>query len=379
MGHVNVQEAHESRSSSMSFALRWKHENPLKILSVVLILLVLSFMLVVLWHGTNIKYVTVVIGGQEKLIKTNEGDLQSLLKTQGIAVGAQDRISKPLDSRLVQGEKVVISHTTPIQVTADGKTEMLYTIGKTISAALNDLNIPVGKEDIVDPAMDSPISDRAAVKIVRVKKVEQIMTESIPFKTITENTAKMLKGKQQIVQPGAEGLVQKKIQMTYEDEVLVSEKPLDETVFQQSMDQIVAVGTLNPVEVLSASSPNVDEVTKDGVTFGVKRILSNVVLTAYASGYDSTGKNAGDPLYGITYTGTHVQQGQTIAVDPKVIPLGWWVYIDGIGFRRAEDIGSGVKGKWIDIYYDSMDYANSFGMKRGAKVYIIGKNKPSAN
>jgi 3D (Asp-Asp-Asp) domain-containing protein len=74
-----------------------------------------------------------------------------------------------------------------------------------------------------------------------------------------------------------------------------------------------------------------------------------------------------------------VTEGRTIAVDPKVIPIGWWVYIEGIGLRRAEDIGSGVKGNKIDVYFDNLDYAKRFGLKRGYKVYIIGKDKPASS
>jgi 3D (Asp-Asp-Asp) domain-containing protein len=73
-----------------------------------------------------------------------------------------------------------------------------------------------------------------------------------------------------------------------------------------------------------------------------------------------------------------VKEGRTIAVDKNVIPIGWWVYIEGIGFRRAEDTGGAVKGNKIDVYYESSDYANKFGLKRGYTVYVIGPKKPSS-
>jgi len=81
----------------------------------------------------------------------------------------------------------------------------------------------------------------------------------------------------------------------------------------------------------------------------------------------------------MTSTGVKVQEGRTIAVDPDVIPLGWWVYIEGFGFRRAEDTGSAVKGKIIDIYFDSEETVKRFGTKKGYTVYVIGPVKPTAD
>lgn len=47
--------------------------------------------------------------------------------------------------------------------------------------------------------------------------------------------------------------------------------------------------------------------------------------------------------------------GQTIAVDPDVIGKLTWVYIDGVGLRRAEDCGGAVKGYHIDLAVSSHD------------------------
>lgn len=41
--------------------------------------------------------------------------------------------------------------------------------------------------------------------------------------------------------------------------------------------------------------------------------------------------------------------GQTIGVNPDIIPKLAWVYIDGIGWRRAEDTGGGIGTYHIDM------------------------------
>ena len=54
--------------------------------------------------------------------------------------------------------------------------------------------------------------------------------------------------------------------------------------------------------------------------------------------------------------------GQTIAVDPNVIPKLATVYIDGYGYRRAEDCGGAIKGKRIDLAVGSHSEAMSKGV-----------------
>lgn len=54
--------------------------------------------------------------------------------------------------------------------------------------------------------------------------------------------------------------------------------------------------------------------------------------------------------------------GQTIAVDPNVIPKLANVYIDGYGYRRAEDCGGAIKGNHIDMAVSSHSEAMSKGV-----------------
>ncbi|UUZ80966.1 3D domain-containing protein [Paenibacillus sp. P26] len=102
----------------------------------------------------------------------------------------------------------------------------------------------------------------------------------------------------------------------------------------------------------------------------MQRVISTT-LTAYTAGYESTGKKPDTPGYGITYSGNKVQEGRTIAVDPSVIPLGSTVYIDGIGIRQAEDIGSAIRGSRIDVYMNDLAEAKEFGVKKNVKVYVL--------
>lgn len=96
------------------------------------------------------------------------------------------------------------------------------------------------------------------------------------------------------------------------------------------------------------------------------RNLGTFESTAYCACTKCCGPNA----KGITRTGTKVTAGRTIAVDPNVIPLGSKVYIEGVGERIAEDSGSAVKGKIVDIYMKNHSSALKWG-RRKVNVRII--------
>lgn len=87
------------------------------------------------------------------------------------------------------------------------------------------------------------------------------------------------------------------------------------------------------------------------------------VCTAYCSGTT-------------TATGTKVRVG-SVAVDPKVIPLGSKLYIvsaDGkswmYGHAVAEDTGGAVKGNIVDLYMPSYSDCINFG-RRKALIYVL--------
>ena len=97
--------------------------------------------------------------------------------------------------------------------------------------------------------------------------------------------------------------------------------------------------------------------------------LGRYKLTAYCScgscnGYDKNGNPRsydchGDPLV-----------PGTIAVDPKVIPLGSKVRIGDMTYTARDTGGKGVQGEHIDIYMTSHAAAKQFGLQHG-DVWLI--------
>ncbi len=73
-----------------------------------------------------------------------------------------------------------------------------------------------------------------------------------------------------------------------------------------------------------------------------------------------------------TRTGTKAEYG-VIAVDPKVIPLGTLMYVEGYGFGIAEDTGGAIKGNKIDVCIESHKEALAWG-RRNVRVHIFRSN-----
>ena len=356
--------------------ITWSRNHFKKITTGAILAFIFTVLLVILLYGTSKKLVILSIDGEEKMIETTQWSVQNILEEQTIVLSEYDEISISLDEGIRHGDTIFIQKAKPVKLTVDGQSIIVHTTNGTVGDVLREQKVSLGREDRVAPSVMTRITGPIDIKVTRVMTVLEHEAESIPFETIEKKDAKLLQGKQEIVQAGQLGLRVKTLEKVYEDGQLVTQSLLAENIKSEKLDEIVAIGTREPVRVLSASSPTIQEVTKQGVTFGIKRELEGVKLTAYDAGYNSTGKTKEHPQYGITYSGTKVAVGRTVAVDPKVIPLGWWIYIEDYGFRRAEDIGSGVKGNHVDIFVEDEKEANRFGLKRGHKVYVIGPNNP---
>lgn len=112
----------------------------------------------------------------------------------------------------------------------------------------------------------------------------------------------------------------------------------------------------------------------DGTLIEYEGVLQ-LEATAYCACYSCCGKYPGNKWYGITATGTKAKVG-TIAVDPKVIPLGTKVYIEGLngaknyGYAVAEDTGGAIKGNIIDLYFNTHNETINWGRQQ-VNVYIL--------
>ena len=92
-------------------------------------------------------------------------------------------------------------------------------------------------------------------------------------------------------------------------------------------------------------------------------------LTMKATAYCSCAK-CNYPYYGKpSYIGLPLGYG-IVAVDPKVIPMGSKLYIEGYGEAIAADQGGAIKGNRIDLCFSSHQQALRWGMKN-VKVTVI--------
>jgi 3D (Asp-Asp-Asp) domain-containing protein len=67
-------------------------------------------------------------------------------------------------------------------------------------------------------------------------------------------------------------------------------------------------------------------------------------------------------LRGTTATGVPAGPG-VVAVDPNVIPLGTRMYVPGYGKGVAADVGGGIKGKIIDLWYSTYAQCAKWGRR----------------
>ncbi|MDQ0115295.1 3D domain-containing protein [Paenibacillus harenae] len=121
----------------------------------------------------------------------------------------------------------------------------------------------------------------------------------------------------------------------------------------------------------AASAPKVTALSGKSFTYSKSLLVKATAYTAAAS------ENGG--WAGLDYFGNSLKVG-TVAVDPKMIPLGTKLYVTGYDYNglpqggmiaTATDVGGSIKGNRIDIFVpDSQSKALKFGIQQ-VKIYIL--------
>lgn len=229
-----------------------------------------------------------------------------------------------------------------------GESVTFKTFAGTISAALEEQNIDINEDDEVSTDINNKLRKNNHISIMK-KPVILAMAEPIVQEPKQEEVKPVIEEPKKEIKPAT---VPKKATVT----------PTSRGVARSSWGP----------DVNKAESGILE--TADGQVIEYSDVMQ-LEATAYCACYSCCGKWPGNKWYGITATGTLAKVG-TIAVDPRIIPLGSKVYVEGLGgannygFATAEDTGGAIKGMIIDLYFDTHKETVNWGRQQ-VKVYIL--------
>jgi 3D (Asp-Asp-Asp) domain-containing protein len=181
-----------------------------------------------------------------------------------------------------------------------------------------------------------------------VKTVTQ--REPIPYPTLRKTTTELRSGTSRTVQNGTNGEKKTVYRIYYKsDGVELRRETVSTRIVKHPIPEIVEDGR-------QASLPSRGY-------FSGRRVITMSATTydPYHCGGSGTGRTAAGLQggYGV------------VAVDPKFVPLGTRLYIEGYGYAVAADTGGGIKGNRIDLGIDSKHDAASIKNMKAVRVHIL--------
>jgi uncharacterized protein YabE (DUF348 family) len=285
---------------------------------------------------------------------------EALLREQ-VSLYLGDHVEPSLGSQVSSGLRVTIERSKPVFVTADGRTTHTRTRGQTVGGTLMDLGILVTDNDRVTPPLDQPVVEQQQIRVVRISHVTLVERKAIPYESVLVPDDNLEIDMQRLAQAGVNGEYRTRFKVITEDGKEVSRKLVDEWVAAEPVTRMVAYGRKIVPRTLD---------TPDGpVTYWRK-------IRMYSTSYSPA--RSGTPItaawYGRTRIGLQLRKG-IVAVDPTVIPLQSWVYVPGYGKAIAGDTGGGIKGKWIDMGFEDVNYE---GWHWWTDVYVLDPPPPAS-
>jgi len=303
----------------------------------------------IVWQAS--KRVTLTVNEAKKEVWTTAKNVKELLAAQHIAVGPYDRVFPSLEAEIKKGMTISLEKAFPIQLNVGGKQQQVWATSTTVADFLKQQNIVLNELDRVEPSLQEKIKANMVVKVIKVQKVTDVVEEAVDFAVVTRKDDRLPKGERRVIQSGEKGLISKQYEVVLENGKEVSRTLVQTKTLKQSKDRVIAVGT------------NERALTSRGSSEAAREMyVTATAYTAYCGGCS-----------GRTSTGIDLRANphlKVIAVDPRIIPLGSKVYVEGYGYAIAADTGSGIDGYKIDVFFPEKSAAFRWGARR-VKIRII--------
>lgn len=355
-----------------------------------LALLPLLFLLLLCFYFWQQKTVIVVDENEKKQFSTFSRTVGEFLEENELQVGNYDQLIPGREEKVMHGQVVSIKRAFPITMMVDGYSWQVWTCSLTAADLLRELGVELlGQEKIFpEPSTVLNPQGRQRVRMVQVARGErkvlpQVVDQwsrvlgNVSYKSLVGTTLNMENSRP----------VSRETKAAAE----VAPVTAGKEAYKDKITSALAEEKIFPVETVSAAANEetgftvIKTISRGGRDWGIKEILE-VTATAYCPGtaeagcpIDARGASQCTGFYNDGYTATGIRavagdgskaNPHLIAVDPAVIPLKSLVYIEGYGFARAEDTGSAIKGKSIDLLFQKHKDAWNFGRQK-LKIYLL--------
>ena len=307
----------------------------------------------------------VITDGDQVMVHTTyESDPKLVLDEAGLQLSEVDLFETASRDGV---SAITVRRGMTVTVRSGGETMQIISYGETVQEMVDRMGIPIVEESIVSVDMNAQTFDGMEILIQTTLTSTDSYTAVIPFETEYQQTGLLDKGVEVVLTAGVDGQKLCTAEVTYIDGVESERVLLSEEVVSEPVTQVIAVGTGK------GSKGSKKPIIGDGV---IITGTGDVLTYTHRSTFKATAYCRTDVGGEHTSTGTRTRVG-AIAVDPKVIPYGTRMFIktqDGsyiYGVATAEDCGGAIKGKRLDLFYETDAECRRFGI-RYCDVYFLG-------
>lgn len=338
-------------------------------------------------------------GDRVTVHRSYSSDPYEVLTEAGIELEEEDTYETGYADGMNQ---ITVRRMQMVTVINRGAQSVIGTYGETTGSLLARMGITPGTGDTLSCSSETQTYDGMTIELVHTETRIEEEDTTVPYPVNYYEDPDLEPGAEIVLVAGQNGLTHVKSEVTYRNGKEVSRVIVQETVQAKPVTQLVIRGVDRTImeqpadpEPAEQAAPAASSGTASGSSSsgssssggsrydGSAETSGNVIMTSSGESYTyidvmtcSATAYTCEGYVGHTYSGTLARVG-AIAVDPTVIPLGTKMYVvsnDGqyvYGYCVAEDIGGGIKGNKIDLYFDTYAECWDFGV-RMCTVYILG-------